>query len=167
MNTQAPTIPGVDPFTFAGFQWPRHLARMACGPAALRKKWAGRKVCGEYYHAPSPETAGTGRGFYLESDGQPFTRWQWCDEVDGVRIDHTGWFCDEYGDGGKIRGIVVALPHGRFLAGWSMGEGMASTVDADLYDTAEDAACAADSMAERAAEDEREYQAQQAEELEA
>lgn len=36
---QKPTIPGVDPFTFAGFQWPRHLARMACGPAALRKKW--------------------------------------------------------------------------------------------------------------------------------
>jgi predicted GNAT superfamily acetyltransferase len=70
--------------------------------------------------------------------------------VDGVRIDHTGWFCDEYGT--KIRGIVVALPHGRFLAGWSMGEGMASTVDADLYDTAEDAAYAADSMAESAAD---------------
>jgi hypothetical protein len=48
-----------------------------------------------------------------------------------------------------------------------MGEGMASTVDADLYDTAEDAAHAADSLAESAAEDEREYQAQQSEELEA
>jgi len=88
--------------------------------------------------------------------------------VDGVRIDHTGWFCDEYGDGGKIRGIVVALPHGRFLAGWSMGEGMSSTVDASpIFSSAIDAAHAADSMAERAAEDEREYQAQQAEELEA
>lgn len=90
MNTQAES-----------FQWPRYVARMACGPAELRKKWAGRKVCGEYYHAPRPETAGTGRGFYLDSDGQPSGR-------------------------------------------WPMGEGMASTVDADLYDTAEDAAHAAD-----------------------
>lgn len=161
MNT--PTISGVTPFSFAGFTWPRYVARMAQGPAQLRKKWAVRKVCGEYYHAPRPETAGTGRGFYLESEGQPFTRWQWCDEVDGVRIDHTGWLTDEYGDGERIRGLVAALPHGRFLAGWSMGEGMASTVEADLYDTAKDAAYAADSMAERAAEDEREYQAEQEE----
>jgi hypothetical protein len=164
---QTPQIPGVNPFTFAGFQWPRYVARMACGPAALRKKWAGRKFCGEYYHAPCPDTAGTGRRFfYLDSDDQTFTRWQWCDEVPGVRIGHTGWFCDEYGDYEKIRGIVVALPHGRFLAGWSMGKNMSSAVDTDLYDTAEDAAYVADSMAERAAEREREYQAQQTEELE-
>lgn len=163
---QKPTIPGVDPFTFAGFQWPRHLARMACGPVALRKKWAGRKFCGEYYHAPRPETAGTGRGFYLESDGQPFTRWQWADDA-YTSIGHTGWFCDQYGDGDKIRGIVVALPHGRFLAGWSMGEGMASTVDASpVFGSAIDAAIYADRLAERAAEDEREYQAQQTEESE-
>lgn len=166
MATKKLSIPGIDPFTFAGFQWPRHVARMACGPAALRKKWSVRKMCGEYYHAPHPESAGTGRGFYLDSDGQPFTRWQWCDDVEGVCIDHTGWFCDEYGDGGKIRGIVVSLSHGRFLAGWSMGEGMASSVDADIYASAEDAAYAADSMAERAAESEREYQEQQREALE-
>jgi hypothetical protein len=165
MNTQDLTIPGVNPFTFAGFQWPRHIARMACGPAALRKKWAGRRAFGEYYRAPRPETAGTGREFYLESAGQPFTRWQWCDEVDGIRIDHTGWFCDEVGVD-KIRGIVAALPHGRFLAGCSMGEGKASTVAADLYNTAEAAARAADRMAESAAEDEREHQAQQIEEME-
>lgn len=163
---QKPTIPGVDPFTFAGFQWPRHLARMACGPAALRKKWAGHKFCGEYYHAPRPETAGTGRGFYLESDGQPFARWKWADDVAPCDIPHTGWFCNEYGDGEKIRGIVVFLPNRRFLAGWSMGEGMASTIDATLYHSALDAAFAADSMAERAAEAERDYQAQQIEEME-
>lgn len=151
-------------FTWAGFGWPRYVARMACGPKALREKWAGRKFCGEYYHAPRPEKAGTGRGFYLGDAGQPFTRWKWCDEVDGVRIGHTGWFCDRWGDGDSIRGIVVALPHGRFLAGWSMGEGMASDVDATLYDSEQDAARAADSMAEAAAERERDYQEQQAEE---
>lgn len=161
MNT--PAIHNVTPFSFAGFQWPRYVARMAQGPAQLRKKWASRKVCGEYYHAPKPEAAGIGKGFYLNSDGQPFTRWQWCDEVDGVRIEHTGWYADEYGDGEKIRGIVVALSHGRFLAGWSMGEHMASTVDADLYDSANDAAYAADRKAEQAADNEREYQATQEE----
>jgi hypothetical protein len=150
MNTQDLTIPGVNPFTFAGFQWPRHIAR---------------RLCSEYYHAPLPETASTGRKFYLGSVGQPFSRWQWCDEVDRARIDHTGWFCDEMGVD-KIRGIVVTLPHGRFLAGCSMGEGKASTVAADLYNTAEAAARAADRMAESAAEDEREHQAQQIEEME-
>lgn len=144
-------------FTFAGFGWPRYVARMACGPAALRRKWAGRKVCGEYYHAPKPEEAGTGRGFYLGSDGQPFTRWKWADDV--VDLRHTGWFCDDFQDA-KIRGIVVYLPHGLYLAGWSMGEGMASSVDADLYDTPEAAARAADRMAEHVADCEREYQAQ-------
>lgn len=144
-------------FTFAGFGWPRYVARMACGPAALRRKWAGRKVCGEYYHAPKPEEAGTGRGFYLDSDGQPFTRWKWADDV--VDLRHTGWFCDDFQDA-KIRGIVVYLPHGLYLAGWSMGEGMASSVDAILYDTPEAAARAADRMAEHVADCEREYQAQ-------
>ena len=153
-------IPG-EPSTFAGFQWPRYIARMACGAAALRSKWAGRRLCGEYYHAPRPETAGTGRGFYLGSDGQPFTRWQWCDDA-YTSIGHTGWFTDEYGD--KIRGIVVSLPHGRFLAGWSMGEGMASTVDASpVFGNAIDAAIYADRLAELAAEREREHQADEME----
>lgn len=158
-----PTIHGTESFAFAGFQWPRYVATMACGPAALRKKWAGRKFCSEYSHAPRPQHAGKARGFYLASDGQPFTRWQWCDEVDGVHIRHTGWYCDD-DQCDTIRGIVAALPHGRFLAGWSMGEGMASTIDANVYDTAEEAAYSADSMAERAAESEREYQSQQQEE---
>jgi hypothetical protein len=45
-----------------------------------------------------------------------------------------------------------------------MGEGMSSAVDGSIYDTPEDAAHAADSMAEYAAEREREYQEAQGDE---
>jgi hypothetical protein len=165
-----PLTPLTPEFTWAGFAWPRYVADMACGLDALRRKRDLRQHCGGYFHAPRPEKAGTGRGFYLgpqgrHGDGQPFRRWEWADEVSGVRIGHTGWFCDQHQDS-KIRGIVVSLPHGRFLAGWSMGENMASSVDGTVYNNAQDAAYAADSMAESAAEQEREYQERQEEEQE-
>ena len=148
--------PHIARFTFAGFQWPRYVATLT-PLAQLRRQKETRKVCGGYYHAPVPNTH-NGRGFYLSDAGQPFTRWDWCDEISGARIRHTGWWTDEYCDS-KIRGIVVRLPHGRFMAGWSMGEGMASSLDPDVYDDIIDAARAADSIAETAAEREREYQA--------
>lgn len=158
MKTDSQSLRQLAPeFSFAGFTWPRYVARMAAGAAALRRKHSARRVCGEYYHAPRPEQAGTGRGFYLASDGQPFTRWRWADDAYSG-IGHTGWYTDAHGEGDRIRGIVVALPHGRFLAGWSMGEGMASTVEcAPVFGSAIDAAIYADRLAESAAEVEREY----------
>lgn len=48
-----------------------------------------------------------------------------------------------------------------------MGEGMASEIDADLYDDITDAAQAADSLAENAADREREYQEEEQERIEA
>lgn len=57
-----------------------------------------------------------------------------------------------------MRGIVVHLTHGRLIAGWSMGKGMASTIDCDEVFTDEiEAAQRADGLAESAAEQEREY----------
>ena len=147
-------------FHFAGFTWPACVWTLPEGKPAARLTDRRRPiVCGPYYHAPRPEDAGSGAGFYLDSDGAPGLRWTWCDETEGARIEHTGWYCDD--DGFQtIRGIVLRLPRGRgFLAGWSMGAGMASTIDATIYDSARDAAYAADSMAERAAERERDYQA--------
>lgn len=145
-------------FQFAGFTWPRMVARSAFGPALLRNKWAGRKFASEYRHAPRPEDAGAGRGFYLNDAGQPFTRWRWADDV--IKLRHNGYFCGI----DTIRPIVAILPHNRFLAGWSLGEGMASAVEGEIYYTPEDAAHAADSMAEQAAEREREYQESQGDE---
>lgn len=124
-------------FYFAGFGWPRYVV--------------------PYYHAP--KHGATGQSFYLDSDFMPGLRWHYADEVNSD-IEHTGWYTDDYGDGDKIRGIVFRLPKNRgFLPGWTMGHGMASTVDYDIYEDIEDCAYCADSMAEIAAEKEREYQA--------
>jgi len=144
-------------FTFAGFSWPRWVASLPKGDKGRRVRQHKQPVCGPYYHAPRPEQAGKGTGFYLADSSAPFhLRWQYCDKVEGVRIRHTGWFADDYQDD-KFRGLVFTLPKGRgFLAGWTMGEGMSSFVERDIYETAEDAAYAADSLAEDAAEDERE-----------
>jgi hypothetical protein len=110
-----------------------------------------------YYTAPRPEGAGKGGSGYLESDFALGLRWQWADKVEGVRLEHTGWYTSDDYTGETIRGVVWRLPHARgFLAGWSMGEGMATTWEPDIYPDESGAARAADSIAERVAENERE-----------
>lgn len=139
-------------FHFAGFPFPRYLANLPHGTKKQRQE--RYKYTGGYYTAPKPNA--DGKGFYLDDS----IRWKWCDDVADARIRHTGWFCDEYQDS-KIRGIVILLSHGRYLAGWSMGEGMASELSYDIYFDEIDAARDADTMAEDAAERECEYQEEQ------
>lgn len=94
----------------------------------------------------------------------PGLRWEWADNA-AQSIHHTGWYTDEYGDGDTIRGLVFRLPHNRgFLAGWSMGEGMASIVAYEVYPDEVSAALAADDIARYAAEREREYREAEEEE---
>lgn len=145
-------------FSFAGFTWPRYVATLAIGPAALRKQRETRKVCGGYYHAPRPN-ANDGRGFYLASDGQPCDRWEWADSG-------TLFYCDDFGGDTTMRGILLLLPHGRFLAGWAMGEHMAACVESQVFTDRAEASRYADECARIAAENEREYQAQEAERIE-
>lgn len=147
----------MDTFEFAGFTFPRRVPRLLpCTNASSNPH--KYYVCSTYYAAPKPGADGC--DFYLDSDFMPGLRWSWCDEVEGIgrRIDHKGWFCDDFQDQ-TIRGIVFRLPRGRgFLAGWSMGGHMASTLDYNVIEDEVDAARRANDMAERAAEDEREYQ---------
>lgn len=145
-------------FTFAGFNFPRYIPELSNG------KHRARSV---YYHAPTPLTGGPhpGRGFYLADHGSP-RRYDFADDIAGARIDHKGWYTDEYGDGDKMRGIIIRLPHGKMLAGWSMGEGMASSIEGHIYTDEIEAARAADQIAEYAAEEEREYQAAELERIE-
>lgn len=150
----------LDPeFEFAGISFPKWLWSLPRGSKAKRLEQAKNPMCGPYYHAPKPGAKGI--GFYLGNgcfvgDGPFNLRTKWCDEVEGCRINHTGWFCDEHG-GGKIRGLVFRLPRGRgFLAGWAMGHSMCGSVDYDIFDDETSAARAADSMAEQAAEANRE-----------
>lgn len=70
-----------------------------------------------------------------------------------------GYYTDTYGNE-TIAPIVVRLSHGRLLAAWTMGEGMATSVDrSDVFTSERDAWIAAHHMAKRDAETEREYQA--------
>ena len=149
-------------FQFAGINFPKWVWGLHRGPWKKRLE-RRRNSCTSwgYCHAPRPlESRDETLFFYLDSDGMPDLRWTWCDAVSSVSINHTGWYCDDYYDQ-KIRGIVLRLPRSRgFLAGWSRGEGMASNVDYHVFETEQEAALCADSMAENAAEREKEYQAQ-------
>jgi len=153
-------------FTFAGFNFPKYLSELPKGTKKQRQE--RYKHTGGYYSAPTPNADGF--SCYLDSDfSNPIHRWKWCDEVADASIGHTGWYTDEYGDSDKIRGIVIRLNHDRgFIVGWSMGEGMATSVETDhIYDDEVSAAYAADSLAEDAAEKEREYQEEEDEREEA
>lgn len=154
-------------FEFAGFTFPKYVWMLPSGSKAKRLEHFRNPVTGPYQHAPKPIRAGSnGAFFYLGSDFMPGLRWEWCDEVKGVRIDHTGWYCDEF-QYEKIRGLVFRLPKSRgFLAGWSMGKSMASEVEACVYETESKAAYAADSLAESAAERQREHEERERAEVE-
>lgn len=144
-------------FTFAGFTFPRYIASLPKGTPASRK--GEKRYCGDYYHAPMPVERRKDKGFsgYMSMQGDiNGLRCVWADEVEGSYIDHKGWFADDYCED-KFRGVVIRLPHGRYLAGWSMGEGMCCSIDADIYDDEQEAADAADSLAEDAADNERDY----------
>ena len=85
--------------------------------------------------------------------------------TDLVRMDHTGWFCDEDGHE-TARGIVVFLPHGKILHGYELTESGERVYFLDLLDDAKEAARYADGeaelIAERMREDDRKYREAQA-----
>jgi hypothetical protein len=89
--------------------------------------------------------------------GEQFRREWFADETpDGPRINHTGWFCDVHQEE-TARGIVARLPHGRYIAGYWMSVNGERVYYPTLFDSARDAAMSADGLAERLAENEREY----------
>jgi hypothetical protein len=119
----------------------------------LAKRLASREYTGPYYWTPSKP--GTGRGFYQSSRGlacgdSTFSlRLELAnDHITGRVANTTAYWCDEDGST-TLTPIIARLPHGRgFLAGWTMGKGMAACVDADIHANPSDAAYAAHDMAE-------------------
>ncbi|MFK4131963.1 hypothetical protein ACI2KR_06665 [Pseudomonas luteola] len=151
MHTKAHFFPLPDKeFDFAGFSFPRHVAMLPKGTVAARIKAHTDPVTGPYYCAPQPNRDDF--GCYLDSDFCPSLRWQWASDAYSS-IDHTGWFLSQHCDE-KVQGIVLRLPKSRgFLAGWSMGESMASSIDiSTIYEDEESAALAADDLAKDIAE---------------
>lgn len=125
--------------------------------------------CGPYYFTPGAlitdgRTAPEGFSGYLNSRADEISEGSYvrlrvtrADEV--ARLNHTGWFTDDDGVNDVMYGVIARLPRSRgFIAGWSMGAGMATSFSRTIYETAEEAARAADHEAEREAERERDYQ---------
>jgi hypothetical protein len=88
----------------------------------------------------------------------------YADEI--VNLRHKGWYCDEHQDD-LFRGVVYRLPHSRgFIAGyadpWNDGPAF---VCLELAEDGRQAAFWADSIAEREAESEREYQERENEKI--
>ena len=82
------------------------------------------------------------RMFYLGSTFQPVGR---------LKVLDTGWYCDSsYTE--TLNGLILALPHGQFLAGWTLGKDMISFVEKHIFDSKESAERYADTLAEKAAD---------------
>jgi hypothetical protein len=85
-----------------------------------------------------------------------------CDahEVEGVRMNHTGWYADPDGNNLYVA-IVAQLTHGRYIAGYRSSDTGERVYFAKVFtgdDAQQDAAAHGDSEAERLAEKEYEYQ---------
>ncbi len=135
---------------------------------ALLSKWVRpmtwRDVRFAKLTSDSALQSGTNEGepiWYCHSGAQ-FRNEVDADDVEDVRINHTGWFtdvdCDE-----KAIGIVASLPHGRFLAGYRWTSNDERVYYGEIYTDRKDAAHAADSLAETfadtAREDDEKFQA--------
>ncbi len=130
----------------------------------LRERAKNRKVCGPYRWRPA--NPNTGRGFYQSSNGLfmdprgsslDLRLEDANDHLKGLRLGYIdGYYTDDF-QCDTLQPIIARLPHGRgFLAGWTMGRGMCASLDNTIYETEQDAAHAAHSMAEHDAEAERE-----------
>lgn len=135
--------------------------------APLRKRLESRRHVDPYqYTVPAPGPF-AGRGYYASGDNgacdtrdsmfrlRPAPCPDWCNESFGI---------DD--GGGAIWPVVLRLPRGRgFLAGWTMGAHMASTIEPDIYDDAATAWNAARNTAHYAAAEESEYQERERERI--
>lgn len=94
---------------------------------------------------------------WYSHSGPVFRREKFANEIDGAYIDHRGWCTNEHGEtfkdgSGLARGIVVKLPHGRYIAGYWWGDNGERVYFPEIYDDEADAAQAGDSHAKRFAE---------------
>ena len=128
-------------FSFAGFTWPRYCATLPGGSLPSRLKARKDRMCGPSYRNPEPNST-KGCGFYLGSNGLFELR-------EETRGEEYLW--NEGFEG--VEAIVYRLPKGRgFIAGYTMGDGMLSWVDAKVFDDLDDAVRRANDEAERFAD---------------
>lgn len=98
----------------------------------------------------------TRRPVMVTHSGAQFRNEQDAHEVDGVRMDHTGWYSDA--DCSRLLiAFVFSLPHGRFGCGYRDDDSGERVYYPCVFDNARDAASFADSEAQYYAEQEKEY----------
>lgn len=140
----------------------------------LAQRLANRKADKAYknYRESSPDFGTNSRGkrlTWFNSTDAIAEVWRFTGYAhDLIRMNNTGYYADNYQEE-VCRGIVAQLPARSgeclYLAGYEMSESDATCLYADIYSDKEDAARAADSIAERIAEDNREYLAKDAAEI--
>jgi hypothetical protein len=125
---------------------------------AAQKNWARPMTWRDVRFAKLTSESGltfNGEHWYVHSAAPVFNREQDAHDVEGIRIDHTGWFTDIHGDE-KAVGIIAKLPRGRFLAGYRWTSNDERVYYPEIYADAIDAARGADSHAESFADIARE-----------
>lgn len=148
----------------------------------LAARAAARKNVGPYQWTPAnralPNGRNTpckGRGFYqaqsglrMDARGSTFDlRLDYANTHHPINWRKSGTFGTPDGFSEFIA-IIARLPHGRgFLAGYTMGEGMAAALDGRIWPDIESAARAAYDEAERVCEAESEYRDEDDEESDA
>lgn len=150
-------------------QFPRYLnlrigavARLQSLRALNRNDWRKARAYGygnasqAYCHEMNAGSNDKAR-VWCTFTGQYFRTERYADEI--AKIDHRGWYTDDEFQDATCRGIVASLPHGRFLAGYEMSETGERVWFDEAYEDDKEAARAGDGIAERLAEQEREYQA--------
>ncbi len=132
----------------------RHNEKFPSGSAATWRtvRYATLKHAGDLHRGMNG-----GAPIWYAHAGAAFRREKYADECyQGIR--HEGWFTDA-DCAMKARGIVVRLPHGKFLAGYEWDDNGERVYFPEIFTDESDAACRADGHAESFAADCREHDA--------
>lgn len=122
--------------------------------------WRDVRHCGLHNHREARRelspAGGEGTPRWYCHAGPAFEREIFVDESGDVRMDHAGWFADTW-QHNVIRGLIVRLPHGRFLVGHYEKDNGERVYYSELYDDERTAVYRADRLAQRVAEEQMEY----------
>ncbi len=122
--------------------------------------WRDVRYCGFHNHRDArielSPAGGAGAPQWYCHAGPAFEREIFVDESEEARIDHSGWFTDTW-QYNVIRGLIVRLPHGRFLVGHYEKDSGERVYYSELYDDERTAVYRADQLAQRVAEEQMDY----------
>lgn len=143
--------------SFAGFTLPRLRGINAEKRAPLARRLADFRRYSAQYGRPIFSPCGPYQCRQFATDAELSFYQDDSATMPGLRYETGRAFA--YDDCEPLAAFVFRLPHGRgFLAGWSMGDGMAAMVSRDIIADERDAMARAEDMADAAALRESEYQ---------